>query len=157
MARPTKSAKLLTPCSQTKAEIAARVEIEDQLRGAARKLKPSKYLTTRQKRIFNHIVGAMSDAEVLGNLDVYLLEQASICIDRLQEIEATINNRTEAIFDRDVIYARNAYAKDFQRYCNELSLSPQSRAKIANLTMRANQKKEDPLLAILKNGGGKLA
>jgi phage terminase small subunit len=43
--------------------------------------------------------------------------------------------------------------KEFFRCCNELSLSPQSRAKLASINVNAEINKEDPLLRIL--GGGK--
>ena len=39
--------------------------------------------------------------------------------------------------------AKDKYSKDLYRCCNELSLSPQSRAKIANIN---TQSKEDDLL-----------
>lgn len=152
MARPTKSAALLTDCSQTKAEIAERIDNERTLRGDKDKLKPAAYLTAKQKRIYKHIVASLESADLLGNLDIYLLEQASICIDRMQDIEKTINQKPDLMFDRQTIAARNSYTKDFLRYCNELSLSPQSRAKLANINMMAKKEKEDPLLAVLKGG-----
>lgn len=152
MARPTKSAKLLTECSQTKAEIAERIENETRMRGDADKLKPPAYLNAKQKRIYKHIVASLESAELLGNLDIYLLEQASVCIDRMQDIEKAINKSPELMYNRNVIATRNSYTKDFLRYCNELSLSPQSRAKLANINMMAKKEKEDPLLKILKGG-----
>ena len=47
--------------------------------------------------------------------------------------------------------AKDKYNKDFFRCCNELSLSPQSRAKFGNLTLQAKEKEEDPLLAALRD------
>ena len=40
--------------------------------------------------------------------------------------------------------------KDFFRCCNELGLSPQSRAKLANINVQAAQQEEDPLLTLLR-------
>ncbi|MFQ9695704.1 MAG: hypothetical protein ACLRY5_02585 [Zhenhengia sp.] len=51
------------------------------------------------------------------------------------------------------IKIKTAYMKDFFRMCNELSLSPQSRANIANINCSTEAEKTDPLLTIL--GGGK--
>lgn len=154
MARPTKSAKMLHPYSQTKDEIRKRAETEEKIRGAADKLKPPSYLNKKQKKIFKNIVAQLEQAEILGNLDIFLLEQASICIDRLQELEKRINENVLLAMDPNLIRARNSYAKDFQRYCNELSLSPQSRAKLGNLNLQKSQEEKDPLLKVL--AGGKL-
>ena len=46
--------------------------------------------------------------------------------------------------------AKDKYDKDFYRCCNELSLSPQSRAKIANINKEAIDKEEDPVIRALK-------
>ena len=54
------------------------------------------------------------------------------------------------ITDRELMNAKDKYTKDLYRTCNELSLSPQSRAKLANINVQANQQEEDPLLNLLK-------
>ena len=41
------------------------------------------------------------------------------------------------------------YDSDFYRCCNELSLSPQSRAKISNLNLQAKEDSQDLLLQAL--------
>ncbi len=46
---------------------------------------------------------------------------------------------------------KKIYSSDFYRGCNELSLSPQSRAKLANINMSANKKKDDPLIKALED------
>ena len=46
--------------------------------------------------------------------------------------------------------AKDKYNKDFYRCCNELSLSPQSRAKFGSLSLKAKEKEEDPLIKALK-------
>ena len=43
--------------------------------------------------------------------------------------------------------SKEKYTKDFFRCCNELCLSPQSRAKLANLNVQAQE--EDPLMKAL--------
>lgn len=155
MARPCKSAKLLTECSQTKAETEYRVQAEEKLRGKANALKPPAYLAVAQKAIFRKIVGMLKAAEILGAPDVYLVAQCAIAIDRLQIIEELINGKPEELFNSNVISARNAYTRDFFRCCNELSLSPQSRAKLGNIALQAEQEKQDPLLRVLKGGAPK--
>ncbi|KXZ40018.1 phage terminase, small subunit, putative, P27 family [Alkalithermobacter thermoalcaliphilus JW-YL-7 = DSM 7308] len=152
MARPCKSAKVIDKYSQTKFEIQARIEAEEKLRGTADKIIPPKHLNSNQKKIFKKIVEMLKASEILGNPDVYILAQTAIAIDRLQEIEKFINEDTTRMFDKNVMSAKDKYTKDFFRCCNELSLSPQSRAKLGNINLQAKQQQEDPLLKVLRGG-----
>lgn len=146
MARPCKSAKVLTECSQTKEELEARAEFEDTLKGNDDNLIAPDYLTDNQKLLFNYIKSELKASEILGNLDVYILAKCSIAIDRLQELEKKANKRPGLIFNKDFISSKKLYDADFYRCCNELSLSPQSRAKISNINLQAKEDSQDPLL-----------
>lgn len=148
MARPCKPASLLTEKSQTKAEISEREAIEKKLRGEKAKITCPGDLSPSQKKIFRRIVKELAKSDILGTLDVYLLRQTAISIDRLQEIENMINEDPSLIFNVKLMASKDKYTKDFFRCCNELGLSPQSRAKFANL-MAA--KAEDPLVEALRN------
>lgn len=44
---------------------------------------------------------------------------------------------------------KDKYQKDFLRCCSELSLSPQSRAKLGNLKIQSKQNSNDPVLQAL--------
>jgi len=122
------------------------------LRGGTDKISPPKHLNARQKKIFKYIVKELEASQILGNLDIYVLSQAAIAIDRLQEIEKMINEDTTRMFDKEVLAAKDKYTKDFFRCCNELSLSPQSRAKLGNINLQVKQQQEDPLLKVLAGG-----
>ena len=150
MARPSKSVSTLSG-HQSSEEIEARKEQEDKLKGSADKIKPSSYLSAKQKKLFKTIVKELEASGILGNLDIYVLATCSIAIDRLQFIETIINDKPTAIMNKDLMSAKDKYNKDFFRCCNELSLSPQSRAKFGNLTLQAKEKEEDPLLAALRD------
>ncbi len=150
MARPSKSAKVLTECSQTKAEINTRIQVEDALRGGDNKIAASNRLNANQKKIFNYIVAEMAASNILGNLDTFILETACIAIDRLQGIEKLINQDFERICDKDLMAAKNKYTSDFFKCCQELSLSPQSRAKMGILAANKKMEEQDPLLRVLK-------
>jgi phage terminase small subunit len=150
MTRPSKSAKVLHPKSQTKEEINSRIEVEDQLRGNSDKIKASSRLNSNQKRIFDYIVSELEASKVLGNVDTYMLEMGAISIDRLQAIERIINQDFDAIRDKELMSAKRAYTTDFQKFCNEACLSPQSRAKMGIIAANKQQEKVDPLLAVLK-------
>lgn len=151
MARPSKSVKTMSK-NLTKEEKEVRLETEEKLRGRGDNISPPKYLNARQKKIFNYIVQELEASKILGNLDVYILATCVISIDRLQEIEKLINKDIERILDKSLMAAKEKYTKDFFRCCNELSLSPQSRAKLGNINLQAEQDKQDPLLKVLAGG-----
>lgn len=150
MARPCKPASLLTECSQTKEEINERIEHENKLRGELTKLVPSDNLTDAQKEIFYENVRMLESAEILSDKDVYLLEKFAIAIDRIQTIEEIINTDSSHLYNSKLLSANDKYTKDFFRCCNELGFSPQSRAKIANISIQKETK--NPLLDILSDG-----
>lgn len=151
MARPAKSISMKTGL-MTKEEINTRLEGEQRLRGQSDALKPPSYLNNTQKKIFKFIQKQLESSGILGNLDVYVLAQTAITIDRIQECEAHLNEY--GLLDADgkpstSVKIRESYMKDFFRLCNELSLSPQSRAKLANINFQSKQTESDPLLSIL--------
>ena len=145
MARPAKAASTRTG-NMTKNEKNDRVEQENRIRGEDNALIPPDYLTNKQKSLFNYIVEHLKTAEILGNLDAFILAQAAISIDRLSYIEDSINKDAALLFDSKFMASKDKYTKDFFRCCNELSLSPQSRDKLANQFV---QSKKDPLLEAL--------
>ena len=149
IARPTKSATARTG-HMTKEEIRNRQEQEQQLRGQTDKLKPSSHLNARQKKIFNYIVDQLEAANILGNLDIYIMDQTAIAIERLQQIEKQINDNINCLLDKNLMSAKDKYTKEFFRCCNELSLSPQSRAKLGNVKIEKEKEQADPLLKALK-------
>lgn len=137
----------------TKEEIQKRKEAEEKLKGASDKISPPSHLSLAQRKIFKYIVDELEASGILGNLDIYILATCSIAIDRLQEIEKAINKDFNLIFDKTLLSAKDKYTKDLFRCTNELSLSPQSRAKIGNINLAKEKEQGDPLLKVL--GGGK--
>ncbi|NFH81706.1 P27 family phage terminase small subunit [Clostridium botulinum] len=150
MARPCKSAKILTECSQTKEEINSRIEKEKLIRGNANNIIPSMPLTESQYKLFEFIVDELKASEILSNLDKFLLTKAAIAIDRLHYIESLVNQKQNLLFNKDVMSKKDSYDKDFYRCCNELCLSPQSRAKIANININAKNAEEDAVIKVLR-------
>jgi P27 family predicted phage terminase small subunit len=151
MARPTKSVKTMSK-NLTKEEIQVREETEEKLRGAADKISPPSHLNARQKKLFKYIVDELKESGIIGNLDVYILGTCAIAIDRLQQIEKMINKDIEKLQDKGLMSAKDKYTKDFFRCCNELSLSPQSRAKLGTINLQSKQQEEDKLLKVLSGG-----
>lgn len=134
----------------TKAEIEKRQQVEENIKGKSDKIKQApKHLNESQVKIYNYIVNELADTEILNNLDVYMLTTCSVAVDRLTYIEDLINKKPAALLNQKVMSAKDKYTKDLYRCCNELSLSPQSRAKLGSLALTNKEKKEDPLLKAL--------
>ena len=148
MARPAKPLSEQSG-AMTKAQIDARNKSEKKLRGKDDKVKPPSYLTNAQKKIFRYIVNELKEAEVLGNLDIYVLTLAAVSIDRITDIEDRINKDPDMLMESKLMAAKEKYSKDFFRCCNELSLSPQARAKISIANVKAIKENRNPLLDIL--------
>ena len=149
MGRPAKATKTMAK-NLTAEERTARIETEESLKGSADKIRPPKFLSKEQKSIFRKIVSELQEADILGNLDVYILSTAAVSIDRMQSIEQQINEKPALLSDRDFMSSKEKYSRDFYRCCNELCLSPQSRAKLAGLRVQ-KEKGENPLLKALRD------
>lgn len=150
MARPCKSASVLTESSQTKDEIEARIEIEKKLKGNSENIIAPDFLNENQVNLFNYIKEELRESNLLSNLDVYILSKCVVAIDRIQYIEKKINMNPKLLLNSKFMANKKNYDSDFFRCCNELSLSPQSRAKLANINILANQEKEDPVIKALR-------
>ena len=147
MARPCKSVKLQSG-DMTKAEYKARLENEEKLRGNTDKIIAPDYLNEHQTQLFDYLAKELKS--ILGNVDIYILSTCCIAIDRLQTIESVINENSELLFDKVLLSTKDKYTKDLFRTCSELSLSPSSRSKLANLNLKEQQEEDDPLLALLR-------
>lgn len=149
MARPSKSVETMSK-HLTKDEIRIRSENQNKLKGNSDNIIPSQELNENQLFLFDFIKDELRESGILSNLDTFILTKCVISIDRLQYIEKIINNKPQAILNKDLMSAKDKYDKDFYRCCSELSLSPQSRAKIANINKEAIDKEEDPVIRALK-------
>jgi len=151
LGRPCKAAIVLSDCSQTKEEIKKRIGNEQKLKGKADNINPPSYLNNSQVDLFNYIKGELEESELLSNLDVYILAKCAIAIDRLQYIEKKVNDNPKLLLIQNpLMNNKKNYDADFFRCCNELSLSPQSRAKLGNINLLAEKEKEDPLLKAMR-------
>lgn len=141
MPRPAKAVNT-TSKHLTRDEIESRQEEENKLKGDAELLKPPEYLTERQIYYFWFIINQLKDADILGNLDVFILSHTAICIDRMATFEKKINENPNLLLNKAFMSSKDKYSKDFFKCCNELCLSPQSRAKISLLN---SEGQTDPL------------
>lgn len=147
MARPAKSIDVQSGAIRNDATQARRTT-ENTLKGEAVQIVPSFALSEEQTEIFKKIKSLFEKAGLLGELDCYVLTEGAVVIDRLQQIDLRINNDPDLLFDRDVCNTRKEYMQNFFRICNELSLSPQSRAKMGILALGKDKQEKDPILQI---------
>ena len=140
MARPSKSITSSTG-KISKEEKEIRLETENKLKGGNENLIPASYLNERQVEIFNYILSNLEESKVLGNLDVFVLNRTAITIERLENLDKQANENEEIIFTTAFKSSRDMYSKDFFRCCNELCLSPQSRAKLSISAVKQPEKK----------------
>lgn len=151
MARPAKSTAVKTGAI-TKEEESMRAEREKAITGSSDNLDPPEYLTDKQKSVFEFIKSNLSESGILGNLDIAVLSNASIAIERLQAIETMINDDPELLRDNKIMASQDRYFRQFARYCNELCLSPQSRAKLAlTSTQTEMSKKPKTIMDVLSS------
>lgn len=141
MARPAKSARVKTG-TIPKEEEAQRLELEDKLKGKRDKLIPPLYLTESQMAIFNYIMGELQEADILGNLDLFILAQTAIAVDRIQDFDRKANEQPGLLMTNAFRQARSEASKEYFRCCNELCLSPQSRAKLSIAKVQPGEKKK---------------
>lgn len=147
MARPAKSIDVQSGAIRNDA-VQARRATENTLKGEAVQIVPSFALSEEQTEIFEKIKSLFEKAGLLGELDCYVLTEGAVVIDRLQQIDLRINNDPDLLFDRDVCNTRKEYMQNFFRICNELSLSPQSRAKMGILALGKDKQEKDPIVQI---------
>lgn len=142
--RPAKPVSQISK-NLTKEERRGREAVEKITAGNSDKLRPPTHLTKDQKKIFKYIIEQTEEAKIFGNLDIYALAQGAICIDRLNKLDKMINEDINLLLDAKVNTLQDKLFKQFARICNELSLSPQSRAKLAIKAVDNTEKKKSIL------------
>ncbi|MBR3552975.1 MAG: P27 family phage terminase small subunit [Clostridia bacterium] len=144
MGRPAKPVQLQSG-AMTKADRQRREEAEKKISPDATAVQlPTMELTERQRKIRKRIVKEMRS--VLKNADRFIVDQAAIAIDRLQTLEQKINEDEDIVYTKNFISVKKEYFSEFVRLCNELSLSPQARAKLANAQA---EQQENPLKGLI--------
>lgn len=147
MARPAKTVSQQSG-HLTKSEQQQRQETENLLKGNTSDIRPTWKISKDQKKIFNRLKKYFTDAGIIGELDSFILTSAAVNFDRLQKIDKRIEEEPDLLYDRDISLTRKDYLTMYFRFCNELSLSPQARAKMGILINQNNAKKIDPILSI---------
>lgn len=150
MPRPSKSAAVSSR-KIGKDEKETRQTVENTVRGDAVRPEPPEDLTEDQKAIFNFIVDGLASGDILGKLDVFVLESTAVAIDRLRTINRMIDGDHMLLLHTATQNSRAKYQADLWRGCNELCLSPQARAKLGSLAAQKAKEQRDPLMDALKD------
>lgn len=149
MGRPAKAVKVKSGAIAA-GEAEVRQDVEDQLKGSGTP-EPPPGLTEGQREIFAFIVEGLVESEILGGLDVFVLESTAVAIDRLRAINVLIDTDPDLIISTALQNSRAKYQADLWRGCNELCLSPQARAKIGGLAAQRTKENRDPLMDALRD------
>ena len=148
MGRAPKPVKT-TEGANTKREIQTRIAVEDKLAGVGISSVPPLDFSENRAIIYKWLYEALEPSGVLSILDSATFKQACVIIDRLNELDAMIDEL--GVANKELRMARSDYFNQYLKVCAELCLSPAARAKMGTLV--ANKvKDEDPLLSAL--GGG---
>lgn len=135
----------------TKAEKEKRIAVENAFIDDA-EIEPPSYLTKTQLEAFHFIVDALRKAKVLSRLDTQTIIQASVAIDMLHTANKRVAKRPTLAIDREFVATQEKLVRTYLKLCDELCLSPQSRAKLGVLVANQKEEEQDPLLNVLQGG-----
>ena len=135
----------------TKAEKEKRIAVENAFIDDA-EIEPPSYLTKTQLEAFHFIVDALRQAKVLSRLDTQTIIQASVAIDMLHTANKRVAKRPTLAIDREFVATQEKLVRTYLKLCDELCLSPQSRAKLGVLVANQKEEEQDPLLNVLQGG-----
>ena len=115
---------------------------------------PPDWLNERQQQVFEYVAKELAGGKIVGNIDVFILSSFAVAVDRLEQIEKSINSKPDMMFDKSLLKAKARYTADFNTGIKELSLSPQARAKLGGINITAEKEKVDPVLKIMEKYRG---
>lgn len=162
IARAKKPASLKQGKSESKEQLDAREQIEQQLLGSTDKIAIiPEHLNEMAKVYYEFLINELEISGILSNLDIPLLEQTADTLSKIRECDEdlNINGLVIEITDRygNVVQKENPYVKikmaylnQFRSLANQLGLSPSSRASLAGKQLEKKEEEEDPLLKVLK-------
>lgn len=135
----------------TKAEKEKRQEIEN-INIDSLPSEPPADLSDSRKEIYTFIVSTLNDSGLIKKLDIEVVKQACITIDRLHQVDQLID--TEGLTNKNLLTAKNQLFTQFLKIADLLMMSPQSRAKLGAVNVRSKEK--DPLIELLEDMDGGL-
>lgn len=150
MARPYKAIELSTG-KIGKDKVQARIDAENSLKGKSDNIKPVPELNLSDgaRRIFYRIKKELEPANILTNVDSYILSLTAKAIDRIGTLEKMYVNETDIKNIKILQGMINIEERNLQKYFTELSLSPSARGKLGAMKADAKEEQADPLNQLL--------
>ena len=164
MARQKKPACLKQGKSESKAQLQQRQQIEEMLSGDDGLVySVPQNLDSKGQIFYEFIVEELRHSNILTNIDIPLLEQTVQCMYVLRKCSDDVRVRGILTPSNDkngnLIMKENpslkiqvSYMQRFITFCNQLGLSPASRASLASRKIEAKIEEQDPLLKVLRGG-----
>lgn len=162
MAKQRKPAGLKKGKSESKEQLKRREELEKQLMGSDDNVKNiPEHLTEEEKIYYKWLVNEIEIAGIITNLDIPLLEQTANCLYIMRQCDDNIRingilvqkiDRFGNIEDKPnpSIKIKLDYQTKYATLCNQLGLSPASRASLAGRQAEVKAEEADPLFQALK-------
>lgn len=138
--------------SSTKAEIEARKDAEESMKGNPISDKAPSRLTTNGKKIYKHLVSSFPKG-FLTETDVYSLEILCNAIDMLQVAQKDIRERGLLVegSENPSVKTYDKFFKVYNTMAGKLGMSPRDRSQLALLMVNQQQEQDDELLNILRS------
>lgn len=167
MGRPKSCASVKKGNSESKAQLKKRQEIEEALKGNDDKLDIiPKYLTKEEQIYYKWLLEELNASNVVSNLDQPLIEQVAniLYVMRMADDDIRKNGLMIKSFDKygnekmipnPCIKIKLDYQSKYTTLCNQLPLSPASRASLAAKKVESKEQEQDPVLRLLmQNNAG---
>lgn len=164
MGKARKPAGLKKGKSESKEQLKRREEIEKQLMGSDDNVRNiPEYLSAEEQIYYRWLTNEIEIAGIITNLDIPLLEQTANCLHIMRQCDDNIRDngilvqkidRFGNIEDKPnpAIKIKLDYQTKYATLCNQLGLSPASRATLAGRQAEVKAEEGDALLQILKEG-----
>ncbi len=136
----------------SKAEIEARKEAEESMKGRPISNKAPSRLTPNGKKIYKHLLDSFPKG-FLTETDVYSLEILCNAIDMLQTSQKDIRERGMFVdgVENPSIKIYDKFFKVYNTMAGKLGMSPRDRSQLAMIMVNQQAVESDPLISILKD------
>lgn len=136
----------------------ARLKSEERYRGKSDMIYecPSDLETELEREIYMYIVNCLKPANILQNLDIFLIKNTVQCIihmnkanELIKEQGITLESPDGKIYKNPAVTIAKDFFNIFVQNSNRLGLSPADRAKLSILDLKQTKQDQDPLLQLL--------
>lgn len=164
--RPSRPAKLHKGNTYSKSDLTKMAKIEDDIKGDTDLVyQVPDHLDDLAQEYFSFIVSELEISDLLGNLDVPLIEQTSDCLSKMRQCDEIINQEGVLIVELDrygnetrkehpTVATKQRYLNQFQKLSTQLGMSPSSRAQLAAMVVDKKEEEGNPIVQLLSQREG---